>query len=189
MTCVLPQARRGGPRALTPLLIAFPLALSGCAASMRASPIPEIPAANAELVESITETPLVTAEQAYRAVYMLWKGSLFEGDFAALTAELESGRIIDSTWRLDPAALLDRATAAYMVCRACDIHGLNWDLTGMGRYAWRELQYRRIGLAGGELGLVSGGEFVGILTRAEDYLHRRRQQVERVDIGADPSAR
>lgn len=161
------------------------VALAGCAASMRASPIPTIPAGNAELIENITDTPHVTAEQGYRAIYTLWKGALFEGDFGALTSSLESGRIVDPNWRLDSAALLDRATVGYMVCRTCDIHGLNWDVSGMGRYAWRELQYRRIGLAGGELGIVSGGEFVGILTRAEDYLHTRGD-ADRVSIGAEP---
>jgi hypothetical protein len=161
----------------------------GCAASMRASPPPSIPASNAELVESVTDTAHVTAEQAYRCVYVLWKGSMFEGDFASLTSELESSRIIDSRWDLASDALIDRATVGYMVCRACDIHGLNWDLTGMGRYAWRELQYRRIGLGGGELGLVSGGEFVGILTRAEDYLYKNRKAGDaRPELGEDPTS-
>lgn len=125
---------------------------------------------SAELVMQISDQPFVTAEAAYRAVYALRHGASFTGTFDELTAVMREERLIGTGWKYPPELYLRRGTVGFMICRACDIRtGLNWTLTGLGRYAWRELQYRRIAQISSELGLISGGEFVGILTRAEDY--------------------
>lgn len=134
---------------------------------------PAIPAGtNAELMSHISEQPYLTAEAAYHAIYIYWKGEPFKGGFAALTAELAGGRIIGSHWNLPSDARVDRAAVGYMVCRVANIRtGLNWMLTGLGRYAWRELQYRGVAGPGSEWQPISGGEFLGILTRVEEHSH------------------
>ena len=75
-----------------------------------------------------------------------------------------------------------------MLCRAADVRtGLNWRLTGMGRYAWRELNYLKIASPISEYGYVPGGQFIGVLARAEDYMHRvRGDGTEPVELGAAP---
>lgn len=165
--------------------------LLGCQAvgPRAATTQPAVPVeGNAALTEYIADQPFVTVEPAYRAVYVLRHGEVFEGDFAALTDVLRDSRIIGSGWNRRPDALIDRASIGYMFCRACNVRsGVNWHLTGLGRYAWRELIY--LGIAGpvSEWGYVPGGEFVGMLSRAEDYLHGRGPtSIERASLGTPP---
>lgn len=184
------SVRRSAARsALRNVLIAALPVLAGCQVSgPRITTDPPPTDSSAELTLFIGDQVYVTAEAGYRAVYALWKGASFEGEFDALTSELSGGDIISPDWNLPADASLNRAAVGYMICRACDIRsGINWQITGQGRYAWRELLYRRIALSGGELGLVSGGEFLGILKRADDYL-ARRGAFERIELGSDPSA-
>jgi hypothetical protein len=128
---------------------------------------------SAELVTHIADEPYVTAEAGYRAIYALAHGEMYDGEFDELTEVLRGEYLIDRTWDYPPELYLQKGTIGYMVCRACGIRtGLNWVVTALGRYAWRELQYRMMVEGGGEYGLMSGGEFVGLLLRAEDLLRR-----------------
>ena len=182
-----PVARAPGSEARRGILVGLgllSLVLAGCQAPHMAptSPVPR--AGTAELVLHIGDQPFVTAEPAYRAVYALAKGDSFSGDFAELTEKLRADGLIGKDWNYAADRCLDRGTVAFMVCRACKIQsGVNWMLTGLGRYAWRELQYKRIAGDGSEYGLMSGGEFVGLLSRAEDYLqHAGRGGAEPVKL-------
>jgi hypothetical protein len=66
---------------------------------------------------------------------------------------------------------LNRGEVGYLMCRAAEIEqSLNWRLLRLGRYAYRDLRYLGIAGPGGEFGLMSGGEFQGILRRTEDYM-------------------
>ncbi len=166
---------------------AFGLLAAGCQVAPPrgvAMSRPAVPTeSSAALADYIADEPYVTVEPAYRATYALWKGEGFGGDFEALSAALREGHVISSGWQYDPQALIDRASVGYMFCRACEIRtGLNWRLTGLGRYAWRELQYRGIADPGSEYGYVAGGQFVGMLSRAEQYVAKR-------EGGAAPAVR
>lgn len=143
------------------------------------------PESNAELIEQIGNLPYLTAEPGYRAVYILWRGEPFAGDFDALAAELKAGGIASQAWRHRSDTFLDRAAVGYLVARACGIRtGLNWQLTGLGRYAYRELVYRGIAHPRSEWSLISGGEFLGILSRAEEYLQQvGRAPVRKAELG------
>ncbi|MFQ5806106.1 MAG: hypothetical protein ACE5I3_06625 [Phycisphaerae bacterium] len=167
------------------------LLLTGCrAAAPRTATQPAVPTdTNAELVEYISDLPYVTAESAYRAVYILANGEIFQGDYDTLEAEMLDARLIGTTWNYEADQFVDRAAVGHLVARACDIRtGLNWQLTGLGRYAYRELIYRRIAHPAGELGLISGGEFLGLLARAEEYLHEvGRAPGEVAELGGEPS--
>jgi hypothetical protein len=171
------------------LIVAF---TAGCRVTlMRSGPQPAVPTdQNAELMEFIGDQPYVTAEAAYRAVYILWKGAdaMFRGSYEELQSELEQARIIDPLWKLPPDAPVDRASVGYMIARVCNIRtGLNWQLLGLGRYAYREVAYRGIAEPAGDLGLVSGGEFLGILLRAEQYMQTTGKGLgPRPEIGPEP---
>ena len=157
---------------------AFPLAvlfaaLGGCQAPHAPSTTPPPRSGSAELVMYIANQPFVTAEPAYRAVYSLATGEAFAGDFGELTEKLRADGLIEKDWNHAADQCLDRATVAFMVCRACKIQsGINWMLTGLGRYAWRELQFKGIAEGGNDAALMGGGEFVGLLSRAGQYLER-----------------
>lgn len=173
------------------LLAAAAVTLTGCHAGLSHSASQGVVPAesNAELIEYIADQPFVTAEAAYRSIYILSKGQVYTGDYSSLTQELVTEKIVSPMWNNPADEALDRGAVAYMVARALDIQGgVNWFLTGLGRYALRELQYRQIAHSGGELSLVSGGEYLGILARAEEFLFKKRgsQSGERAELGAEP---
>ena len=188
----LAKAKPAGLRSFyhRPLLLCgvSALLLSGCQASsknMTASRPPVPTDDNAALTEYIANEAYVTVEPAYRAAHILWKGDVFDGDFAALTQTLEEGRVINPHWDYAPDALIDRASVGYLLCRACDVRsGLNWQLTGLGRYAWRELGYAGVADTVSEYGYVPGGQFVGMLARAEERY--QRGTADRVKLGEPP---
>lgn len=175
-------------RQIVRLLIVTTVAvlLTGCQATLPRDGAAVPTSSNAELIQYIANEPLITAEPAYRATYILATGAPFTGSYAELATELQSRDIIDA-WNYPPNQLLRRADVGYMVCRAADIRtGVNWNLLGLGRYAWRELIYHEIATGGGEWGLMSGGEFVGIIARAEDYARQNDQLPDQVDLGRQP---
>jgi hypothetical protein len=165
--------------------------LAGCRAAMpHANDQTAVPTdTNAELVEYISDQPYVTAEAAYRAVYILSKGEIYGGDYDALADTMRTDGLVGGGWGYKSGTFVDRAAVGYLVARACQIRsGLNWRLFGLGRYAWRELIYRRIAHPSGEYGLISGGEFLGVLARAEEYLHEvGRAPGAEAELGSEPS--
>jgi len=173
------------------LLLLTASLLAGCQATLPRDVQPQdAPEGNAELVQYIADLPYVTADAAYRAVYVLVAGEAFEGDYDDLKQDMRRRGLLVAD--VSPRRLLDRGTIATLIARACDIRtGLNWRLTGLGRYAWRELQYQGIGrTSAGEFGYVSGGEFLGMLSRAEDYMRRTgRLPATRVELGPPPSGK
>ncbi len=170
------------------------LVLAGCAsprqgAAPRAATQPAPPRENALLVAWIADQPYLTAEAAARAVWWLWQGSDGPEDFATLLERLRAGGIVPPGWHPQPGDRVRRATAGYMLARAIGLEsGLNWRLLRLGRYAWRELIYRGIARPTGELGLVRGGEFLGLLQRAEQWMvEHGRATHPRAELGAPPS--
>ena len=184
-----PRGRRGIPGAFVSafLLGTTCLLLAGCQIGGVHAPSETPPprGSSARLVNYISDQPFVTADSGYRAIYTLAKNAEFTGDFPELTQTLSSDGLIGKDWNYSADRCLDRASVGFMVCRACRIQsGLNWMLTGLGRYAWRELQYKDIAGPGSEYATMSGGEFVGLLLRAEDYLERTgKTEVPKTQLG------
>ena len=163
----------------------------GCqAAQPRAASQPAVPTDNnAELVEYISDMAYVTAETACRATYILAKGEIFSEGYDALVEAMKAEKLITGGWTHQADNFVNRAEVAMLIARAADVRsGLNWRLTGLGRYAHRELIYLGIAHGSGELGYISGGEFLGTLARAEDYMHNvGRPAGERAELGAEAS--
>lgn len=140
----------------------------GCRVALPATEVPR--ESNAELVEYIADLPYVTAEAVYRSLHILSFGNVFEGDYEALRAALSDGGL--PVRDVEANVCLNRAQVGLLVASACEIKtGVNYQLTGLGRYAWRELQHLRIARTSGEYGYLSGGEFLGLLARAEEHLN------------------
>lgn len=176
--------------------IVIALAISGCAAPRAAAPVPaDALRGNAALVEHIADSPYVTAEAAYRMAYLLRHDAAFEGDFSALASSLIEAGIARKHWRHAPDQYVNRATAAVLICEALRWPGgVNWRLTGLGRYAWRDLQYRNVAGSSAEWGLVRGGEYLGMIQRAEEQLSARGKAPgtasdgAAIELGARPDA-
>jgi ATP phosphoribosyltransferase regulatory subunit HisZ len=129
---------------------------------------------SAELVAHIADQPFVSAEAAYRAAYALATGASHAGSYDEVVAENVAADVAPGHWSHEPGEALTRAEVAVLLCNAAGIRtGVNWNLTRLGRYAWRELMYHRIVAPGSEYNFMSGGEFVGALSRAGDYAARR----------------
>lgn len=142
---------------------------AGCR-SMDASAKPAPRSGTAELIAYAAEQPYTTADTAYRATYALATGQSFDGEFEALREKLREDNLIGN-WPYEANERVRKADVGYMVCKACKIQtGVNWNLTGLGRYAWRELIYHDIAKPSSEMGFITGGEFVGVLLKAEEYL-------------------
>ena len=165
------------------------LLLCGCqAAQPRAASQPAVPADNnAELVEYISDQPFVTAETACRATYILAKGEIFGESYDALVETMKTDKLITGHWSHAADDFVNRAEVAMLIAHAADVRtGFNWRLTGLGRYAHRELIYLGIAHNSGEFGLISGGEFLGTLARAEDFMHNAgRPAGERAELGEE----
>jgi hypothetical protein len=175
MSAFLPHCTRmAGRLALTLAGVTF---LVGCQAAGPHAPADVPNANNAALIAHLADQPFVTAEAGYRATYALAHAQAFDGDFAALTDAMEQAGLVCERWDYPAQKRLRRGDVGYLVCRAAAVKtGLNWRLTGLGRYAWRELIYHGIARGGSEMNFMSGGEFVGMLGRAEGYMakHARR---------------
>lgn len=182
------QSLRTGCR----LLAGLALCLGGCAMrTPHVTSAPVVPAdGNAELMEYIADQPFVTAEAAYRAVWLMIETEPYSGSFDDLTHELVQRKIAADSWHYAPDQTINNGTAAYLICRAAKINSsINFALTGLGRYAWKELQYRRIAEVGSESNLTTGGAFLAMLSKTDDYLHEmRRAPDQRSELGHDPSA-
>ncbi|MCH7873208.1 MAG: hypothetical protein IID33_16050 [Planctomycetes bacterium] len=171
---------------------------AGCQSTLArsGSPVAAPPPGNAALMQYIADLPLVTAEAAYRGVYLIAESKAFEGDYETLRDELVERGVVGSNWNHYSNTLMNRAGVAYMICKTCDIRrGVNWFLFDQGRYAWRELQHMGIGGSGTELGNLSGGEFLGILSRADKYLLEKQRrgggdaaEDEPAELGDEPGA-
>lgn len=198
------RAVRAFGAAVRAALLLLPCALTACRstqprefehpdspATQVAATQPALPTdSSAALTSWLADQPFVTAEAAARAAYALWRGEMFSGDFDALRAELASGGLVAKGWNAPPDQHISRGVAARMIARAIDLPpGVDSWLTGLGRYALRDLQFHNIAGPGSELPRISGGEFVGLLGRADEYrAQRERGQTPRTELGPRPPA-
>ncbi len=160
------------------------ISIVGCASPQRRDGTPVPKADNAELMSHIADAPFVTAEAGYRAAYIVWRAEAFDGEYAALAQQLERGGLIGD-WNLAANEYLRRYQVGHMLCKAAGIQtGVNWNLTSFGRYGYRELVFHEIAEPRGDYGLISGGEFAGILRRLDDWMSRR--DGTRVELGEPP---
>ncbi|MCG3126594.1 MAG: hypothetical protein CHACPFDD_01445 [Phycisphaerae bacterium] len=192
----MPRASRFAAPMLALAAAALPL-FAGCSAAgeagtgvvsaSRPAEPQACPRDNAALVDFVSEQPRVTAEAAYRVAYVLWKGEAFAGEFDELRGVLNAGGVASPLWQHRTDDVLSRAALAHLICRAADIRsGINWTLFGCGRYAWRELQYLRIADAGSEWTRPTGGEFLGLVRRADAW-RARRSESQAAQLGERPS--
>ena len=130
------------------------------------------------LHDHLVNQALVTVDEAYKVGLILADGEDTTGGFAERETKLAERSIIRPAWNLAPDQYVDMGTVAYMVCQICEVTGGvnrvllgSWGL-GDRRYALRELKFRKIIQGGSDYSLVSGGELLGILHRADTYMEQ-----------------
>lgn len=87
--------------------------------------------------------------------------------FDQLRKVLHQEEIVPGSWQFDPAAGLQRDALAYMAASYLGIRpGLLTSLLGKTRrYAYREMQFRRLMKSGQPRQVVSGSELLSVMTR------------------------
>lgn len=117
--------------------------------------------------------PNATFEDAVRVFFEL----TLDVDAGALTFKEQAKALADMgvirrEWMKDPRMLLTRGRTAYMLCEACRIWGglTMWVWGNSERYAYRECVYNDVWTGGNQRNLMTGGELMGVLKWAADYL-------------------
>lgn len=133
-----------------------------------------------EFQSYLASAPLVTVDEAFRAILILADGEDTSKTFEERREKLESRGIARPGWKLQPDAIIDRGTLAYMVCKICKIYGgvdmLIFGNLGVGdrRYAMRELIYEKIMDEGSAYWYVRGDEISSVLAKADEFMRKTK---------------
>lgn len=143
----------------------------------------------------LAEAPLVTTDEAYRAMLILADGEDTSETFAQRESKLIERGIANPAWSLQPDHVIDRGSAASMVLKICKIRGgVNLHLFGaLGladrRYAVRELVYRELLAEGPDYPPMIGGELVALITKADAYMAEHGvYETEWIELGTEEDA-
>lgn len=137
----------------------------------------------------LAEAPLVTVDEAYRAMLILADGEDASASFEERREELESRNIARAAWDLRPENVIDVGSVAYMVCRICRVRGgINVNLFGrfgLGdrRYALRELVHRRMVEGMVDYQYMTGAALTAVMAKADALMEERGlYETERIDL-------
>ncbi|MCG8406552.1 MAG: hypothetical protein MI923_15260 [Phycisphaerales bacterium] len=136
----------------------------------------------------LTEIPLVTVDEAYRAMLILADGEDRSEDFVDRQRKLETRGIAKSAWDLQQDHVVDTGSVAYMVCRICQIDGgVNMRLfgsLGLGdrRYALRELIYREMLEEAVDFEYMTGANLFALLRKADAHMAEKGLYESNVDL-------
>lgn len=129
-----------------------------------------------EFIHYLSAEPMVTFDEACRAVLLLVDGEDTAATFEARYEELLSRGVVRAQWNLQAKSAVDRGTLAYMIFKGCKMRGgLNVRLfasSGLGdrRYALREVIRQEVMPQGVPYQVLSGGQVLSAISNADDYL-------------------
>lgn len=170
--------------------------VAGCAAPRKTAP-PVDPATLSDdgFLHYLAEVPLVTTEEAYRAMLILADGEDTCKTFEERRDRLVQRQIVNPAWDLQPDHVIDRGSVAAMVCKICRLRGglnrvlfASWGL-GDRRYANRELVYRDLLDPGTDYVPIKGGQLVALMTKADALMEERGvYETAPVELGDEAEA-
>lgn len=132
--------------------------------------------ANNSFYRILAAKPNATFEDAVQAFFNLAVGTQQQqagtASFDDQARALIDMKIIRKKWTRKPKARLTRGRVAHMICRTCGIRGgLTMTIFGASeRYAYRECVYKGVWSGGNQRARVTGGELLGLLKWAADYI-------------------
>ncbi|MCK6484732.1 MAG: hypothetical protein HUU22_15365 [Phycisphaerae bacterium] len=178
---------------LPAVILAF---VAGCAAPRKTAP-PVDPATLSDdgFLHYLAEVPLVTTDEAYRAMLILADGEDTCKSFEERRDKLVQRQIVNPAWDLQPDHVIDRGSVAAMVCKICRLRGglnrvlfASWGL-GDRRYANRELVYRDLLDPGTDYVPIKGGQLVALMTKADALMEERGiYETVPVELGGEADA-
>jgi len=161
--------------------LALPILATGCAAS-RPRPVVDPASLDTDtFLAWLADQPMVGAAEAYRAGIILATGTDPGYDWQKLQQQAYQLNLARPEWNLTADTAIDKGTAAFIICQACKVRGgINLNLFGrtlhLGdrRYAWRELIYEGLVRDGSPYHVVTGGEFVALLAKADEWREKSK---------------
>lgn len=137
----------------------------------------------------LARAPLITVDEAYRAMLILADGEDTSQGFAERKEKLESRGIARAAWNLQTKNVINAGSLAFMVCRICKISGGvnatlfgSWGL-GDRRYAIRELIYRGMVDEMIDYQYVTGADLHGLMRKADALMMEKGlYESENIDL-------
>lgn len=137
----------------------------------------------------LARAPLITVDEAYRAMLILADGEDTSQGFTERKEKLESRGIARAAWDLQAENVIDAGSLAFMVCRICKISGGvnatlfgSWGL-GDRRYALRELIYRQMVDEMIDYQFVTGADLHGLMRKADALMMEKGlYESENIDL-------
>lgn len=161
-------------RCIIPLLLVV-AALTGCQVGPPAIVTGQAKLAaddSAAYLDRLSSQPTVTEVDAFKGILMVM-GESKDMTFSQAVKLLTERKVVDGSWDFQAVRPITRGKVAYMVYQACHMRGgLTLTLAGPSqRYCLKELQNEGMMAAGFPYNLVSGMEYVAILSRADELVH------------------
>lgn len=165
-----------------PVLAAL-VVLAGCGRTMVASRLrtdytPRDLSSDMSFWHSLPERPVVANDEALHGLIVLEAGSDSARGYEERVAWARSKRWVGADWNEPAEEAVQRGVVATAVCRVCGIEGgVIMRLVGPApRYALRELVYQGIMVDSSEQQAISGTEFLGVVSKAQDYLTLKKAE-------------
>jgi hypothetical protein len=185
--------RRGTTRCLGVLLAA--LTAAGCARtrvdSSLAAPV-AVGDVNAELDfwDAMAERPIVCNDDGIHGLLLFTDGADPTASYAERLAVARERGWIEEEFEEPGELAMQRGTIARAIAVHCKIEGgVMMRIVGPHpRYASRELQYLGMMGAGSEQQAISGREFMGVISKAQDYLLLEEGRERRAEATTEESA-
>jgi hypothetical protein len=179
--CSSPRA--SGPSGLRAFaIISALLALSGtgCQSAKVSDPLTASiggndPGEQVEFWHRLAERPVTSNDEAFHGLLLFLDDQDPAKDYAGRVAELKRRKMLPGGFDAPATEAVERGTLAVALVRALDIHGgVMMRLLGpTPRYATKELQFTEVFPPSSSKQTFSGSEFLGIISRAENYQERR----------------
>jgi hypothetical protein len=157
--------------------LALLVGLVGCAGPRKFQPeLDHETLDQTRFVHYLATLPVVTVDEAARAMLILADGTETHATYEQRVAELEQRGIVRKAWHLKPDHVLDKGTLGYMLLKVCRLPGgvntLLFGSWGLGdrRYALKEVADVGLLTYGPDYHPVTGGELVAALARADTYM-------------------
>lgn len=138
-----------------------------------------------EFWHALTDRPMVSHDDAFRATLLFLDGKDDTADYAARVDLLKQRGLLAKKFERPANEAITRGTLAVVLVKALEIRGgVVMRLTGASpRYALRELVYMNLYPPSSPHQYFTGTELVGVFGRMEDY---QRAQAARAPADAEP---
>jgi hypothetical protein len=170
-------ATRQTTRLTATFLLALTLLAAGCQAPVRlGAPLTKQhagnePEARMSFWHSLEQRPITSHDEAFHALLLFFDGEDPAETYPERLDIAKQRGWVDEDFNARGDAAIKRGTLAVALARELEIDGGLWmHLLGpTPRYATRELEHMNIYPPSSPSQTMSGGEFVGLISRVEDY--------------------